>query len=84
MRFDFIFQETMNIKTKPGEKIVFQFPKNGRQSDIEHAAEYLELGKEYTLEDIYVHQSCTDVYLKEVPGVKFNSVHFSNVKGVRV
>ncbi len=39
----------------------------------------LEVGKEYTLDDLVVHGWYTEVYLKEVDGV-FNSCFFEEVK----
>lgn len=40
----------------------------------------LEVGKEYTLEDIVVHSWHTIVYIKEFPDVKFNSVAFEEIE----
>ena len=39
-------------------------------------SEYLELYKEYTLERMDVSQSSSSVFLKEIPGISFNSVNF--------
>ena len=40
----------------------------------------LEVGKEYTLEDIDVHSWHTIVYIKEFPNVEFNSVVFKEIE----
>lgn len=39
----------------------------------------LEVGKEYTLEYINIYSWYTGVYIKEFPGVEFNSVIFEEV-----
>lgn len=39
----------------------------------------LEIGKEYTLEDIIVHSWHTIVYIEEFPDMKFNSVAFEEI-----
>ncbi|MBA4537838.1 hypothetical protein H1Z61_12020 [Bacillus aquiflavi] len=68
--------KTMNIHAKEGDKVVFAYPNNGLNSDKEKAAKYLQLYKEYTVDSTVVRSSSTDVYLKEIPDVHFNSVHF--------
>ena len=40
----------------------------------------LEVGKIYTVEDVEVHSRHTLVYLKEFPGVSFNSVVFEEIQ----
>jgi hypothetical protein len=37
---------------------------------------YLKVGKKYTLDNVEVHSYYTKIYLKEFPGIPFNSVHF--------
>ena len=39
----------------------------------------LEVGKEYTLEDIIVHSWHTIVYIEEFPDMEFNSVVFEEI-----
>lgn len=39
----------------------------------------LEVGKEYTLEDIIVHSWHTIVYIEEFPDMEFNSVAFEEI-----
>lgn len=46
----------------------------------ESNAKLLKLGKTYTVERIEEHSWHTKVFLKEFPGVEFNSVWFEEVK----
>lgn len=50
--------------------------KNGYDFDQEQIKEYLEIGKEYTLDHMNVGQSSGELYLNKVPGVGFNTVCF--------
>lgn len=68
----------MNIHSKNGDKIVFAFPKNGYDYDIETAEKYLEVDKEYTVDHTIIGGSHTDVILKEIPNKSFNSVLFKD------
>lgn len=69
---------TMNIYSKIGSKVVFAYPENGDKWDIEEAQKYLTLGDTYTIEKIDIHNWKTDVVLKEFPEIYFNSVQFKN------
>lgn len=40
----------------------------------------LEIGKEYTLEDVEIHSLHTIVYIKEFPNLEFNSVVFEELE----
>lgn len=40
----------------------------------------LEIGKEYTLEDVDVHSWHTDIYVSEFPNISFGSVLFEEVE----
>lgn len=62
-----------------GTKIIFSNPNNGWESDKERAKRYLEKGKIYTVENLIVGGSSSDVILQEIPNVKFNTVHFERV-----
>lgn len=53
---------------------------DGNEFEQEKAKKYLNLEQEYTIENIIVGSWCTDIYLKEFPNIKFNSVQFSNVR----
>lgn len=44
-----------------------------------HNHHLLEIGKEYTVENVEVHSWHTIVYLKEFPNKKFNSVVFEEI-----
>ena len=45
--------------------------------EVQDAEKYLEIGHIYTVGRTVVYQSCTDVYLEEIPNKCFNSRHFS-------
>lgn len=62
-----------------GSKIAFLHPSSGWEGDQKIAAKYLEQGKTYEVENLIVGGSCSDVILKEFPGIKFNTVQFERV-----
>ena len=70
----------MNIYAKSGDKVVFSYPDNGYDGDREDGKKYLEVGRTYTVVATEIHNWNTDVWLEEVPNVRFNSVLFSDVK----
>lgn len=72
--------DIMSIRTKPRNKVIFAFPNNGNNPEIEAAKKYLVVGKKYTIKTIEVHGFHTDITLKEVPNITFNSVQFKNVR----
>lgn len=49
--------------------------KSGYASDQESVKKHLKIGEKYTAKEVIVKDFFTDVYLEEVPGVKFNSVN---------
>lgn len=67
----------MNIYAKEGDKVVYRAV-NGSCHQLEMANRYLEKDVEYTVIHTEVSGWHTDVYLKEVPSIAFNSVHFSD------
>ena len=69
----------MGIYAEKGTRVKFT-GKNGYEHDKEHANKYLKVGETYTVENNYVSGWHTDVWLKEVPNEKFNSVHFKDVE----
>lgn len=69
----------MDIYTKKGTMVQFRHPNFGYNSHQEMAKKYLEVMKSYTIESTNVGSMHTDVYLKEFPGIGFNSVHFINI-----
>lgn len=68
----------MDIHARPGTKVapIYKYgrPLNGYTYDQEMVAKYLHEGHVFTVERTVAHNFSTDVYLKEVPGVAFNSV----------
>lgn len=67
----------MNIYAKEGDKIIFN-NEQGTDLELEYARKYLTPGAEYTVEQTKAYGWHTDVYLKEVPGIYFNSVIFDD------
>lgn len=74
---------SMDIYTNPGKKVFAVFERGVLQHGHSHekieASRYLQPEKRYTIEKIDVWDWSSDVYLKEFPGIRFNSVHFENV-----
>lgn len=68
----------MDIYAKQGTKVVFSHPKAGYTHHQEVAAQHLKEGETYTVDHTEVDRWHTDVFLSEVPGVAFNSVHFDD------
>ena len=48
----------------------------GNKSDSEHAHKFLQKDKVYEVESVEVGSYTSDIYLKEFPNEKFNTVHF--------
>ena len=71
---------SMDIETKEGSKIKYCNFKNGIESDRDNCDYYLDRDKIYTLHEYARKEaSRTEIYLREVPNVPFNSVMFNNV-----
>lgn len=72
---------SMNIQVEIGTKIKVTEDSigNGYSSVEEKAREHLEIGGIYTIEDISIENWYTDVWVKEIPGVCFNSVSFEDI-----
>lgn len=66
----------MDIYAKSGVKIKFSHPTSGLDGHQETANKHLSVGNSYTVEKTIVGGWHTDVFIKEVPGVAFNSVMF--------
>ena len=66
----------MEINAPKETKVIFAHPNSGYSGDQERARKHLKVGATYTVERTEIHSWSTSVYLKEVPGVGFNSVHF--------
>jgi len=75
-------RESMNIYAKPGHEVIVtrETSKNGYTEDKEKIKRLLSLSKVYTVEGTEVGGSRTRVFLKEFPGVPFNSVNFEDVE----
>lgn len=70
----------MNIYANSGHKVVAKHLDWGYEPDKEQAHKYLEQDAIYTVSYTEVSSWHTDVYLEEIPGVKFNSVHFEDAQ----
>ena len=72
----------MNIYAKSGHKVVVteEGMRSGYEPHIAIAKQYLTVGKVYTVDRTVVDNYHTDVFLQEIPGVAFNSVHFEDAK----
>lgn len=69
----------MRIDAPEGTKVRWAFHEAGYPNDQVHAAKHLKFSNTYTVDETVIHTWSTDVYLKEVPGVAFNSVIFAEV-----
>lgn len=74
--------ERMDIYAKEGDLVIVteKSAKSGLEEDVANVGKHLKIGKVYTVERTEVGGWCTDVILKEVPGVRFNSVNFVDFK----
>lgn len=68
----------MNIYAKGGSKVRFAHPNDGHAHNRELAKKHLEVNKVYTVNYTDVSDWHTDVYLREIPGIAFNSVLFED------
>jgi len=69
---------SMNIHAQEDDKIVFSNPNNGKAHHQAVAANYLTTGAIYTVRLTIVESFITWVIIKNVPGVRFNSVLFDD------
>ena len=69
----------MDIDSPPGTRVRYKYPKDGTDGDIRRAKQYLSRHRIYTVERTEAHSFNTDVWLREVPGVIFNSVQFAPI-----
>lgn len=70
----------MNIYAEEGDKVICSTLNAGYDSDQRKAEAHLVLNQVYTVSCTIVHNWSTDVYLQEIPDVKFDSVFFEDVK----
>lgn len=75
---NFEVPKTMDICTKSGEKVIFQYPESGYGHDQEKANKFLKVGNIYHVKETIVGGWCTSVILEEFPDEEFNSVQFIN------
>lgn len=73
---------SMNIYAKTGHEVIVtkETLKNGLEEDIEKVKRLLSKSRIYTIERTEVGGSRTRVFLKEFPGIPFNSVNFEDVE----
>lgn len=71
---------SMSIYSPRGTEVIFAHPTAGYEHDMRRAANHLTPGAKYTVERAIVEDWTTRVFLQEVPGVAFNSVHFDDVQ----
>jgi hypothetical protein len=69
----------MNIYALKGHKVRCKNLTGGYDSEKDLAKKHLEIGKEYTIEKTIVDNWSTDVWLEEIPDVRFNSVFFERL-----
>jgi hypothetical protein len=69
----------MNIYALKGHKVRCATFNAGYKDQKLRAINYLEIGKEYTIEETKVSGSSTQVFLQEFPDVYFNVVFFEDV-----
>lgn len=68
----------MDIYAKPGTRITYDNFEAGYDYQRQEAEKYLKRGWVYTVDYIEVHRFTSDVYLKEIPTISFNTVMFSD------
>jgi len=71
---------SVDIRTKKGQRVAVtkESIKNGIALDKALAQRYLTVGRVYTVDRTEKAASHTRVWLKEIPGVTFNSVQFED------
>ena len=69
----------MNIYASNGHKVKCKTLSGGLRCHQEIAEKHLDINKEYTIDRTEVDSWHTDVWLKEIPNVHFNSVFFEDV-----
>lgn len=75
----FGFGVTMRLDSTEGTLVIYRFPENGHEFDRETSQKHLTVGSIYTIEQTEVYDYNTDIYLKEFPGIRFNSVQFADI-----
>lgn len=75
-----VTEHYMRIDAPEGTKVAYLNKEAGYPYDQEEARRHLTLEGIYTVERTVIHNFTTDVYLKELPGLFFNSVLFSEIE----
>ena len=79
-RFDIYQMVTGTRKMKEGTKVNYDGDAIDDQvkfgCGFDDPREHLVVNQVYTIDKIIIHTWYTEIYLKEIPGKKFNSVHF--------
>jgi hypothetical protein len=72
----------MNIfELKQGDKLICTNNEENNWGSCDSASENLELNKVYTVKDVEIHSWHTKIFLEEIEGKRFNSVHFGTILG---
>ncbi len=69
----------MNIHAQTGDKVICSTFDAGYPLEQEHAKKHLVIGQQYTVDYTVIHDWSTDVYLQELPEIRFNSVFFEDI-----
>lgn len=69
----------MNLRATEGDKVILRTLDVGYESHKELVKKYLVLNSIYTVDWVAVDSWSSEVYLKEVPGIAFNTVFFKDV-----
>lgn len=69
----------MNIYAKEWDVVRF-LNENGWDGEAEEANRHLEEGALYTVDYVIINSWSSEVYLKEVPGIGFNTVMFEDAE----
>ena len=70
----------MDIYSPRGTKVRFSWPNRGYDHHQELANKHLKVGEVYRVESTDVHDSSSTVCLCEFPGIKFNTIMFSDTR----
>lgn len=77
--FEAIKMGGMNVFAEKGDKIICRHTIAGYDRDKELGRKYLKLGEVYTVEDAVAFDSTSYVWLKEIPNIKFSTIHFADL-----
>jgi hypothetical protein len=80
-RQDVEFQADVDIhRLRAGLSVIAAFPRNGYDPDKARFERYLKFGQTYTVDRFEIEGWVTNVWLKEIPDVMFNSVQFAEAE----